>query len=243
MIGLGSYAFFWRHRDGATLDDALRETAELGVGLFQICDHPAIEDADLGSVRALADDLGIALELGTRGTDPAHLRRYLRIADALGVTLLRSMVNSPSAAADLDEIAPELGGVTLALETYEQIPTADLVALVDGRPGVGICLDPANTVSILEHPADVIRRAAEHTVNVHVKDFAFSRAEGWVGFTLAGTTLGDGLLPLDDLLAATGGSNRIVEHWLPWQGDAATTSALERDWTRRSIEVLREKES
>ncbi len=70
MIGLGSYAFFWRHRDGMTLEGALRETAELGLGLFQVCDQPAIEDADLASVRSLAADLGIRLELGTRGTDP-----------------------------------------------------------------------------------------------------------------------------------------------------------------------------
>jgi 3-oxoisoapionate decarboxylase len=244
MIGLGSYAYFWRHRDGLGLDDALRETADLGLGLFQVCDFPAIEDADHDAVRSLADDLGIALELGTRGTHPDHLRRYLGIAEALGATLLRSMVNSPDAAADLDELAPELAerGIALALETYEQVPTAELVRLVRGRDGVGICLDPGNTVSILEHPADVIDIAAQHTINVHVKDFAFSRAEGWVGFSLAGTTLGDGLLPLDDLLTMTSGANRIVEHWLPWQGDAETTCALERDWTLRSIEVLREKE-
>ncbi len=93
------------------------------------------------------------------------------------------MVNSPKAAADLDELAPHLErtGVTLALETYEQIATADLVALVTGRQNVGICLDPANTVSILEHPQTVIEMAAPHTANVHVKDFTFTRAEGWGG--------------------------------------------------------------
>jgi sugar phosphate isomerase/epimerase len=245
MIGLGSYAYYWRHRDGMTLDDALRDTAELGVGLFQICDFPAIEDADLTAVRSLADALGIRLELGTRGTEPGHLRRYLGIAEKLGARVLRSMVDSPHAAADLDAVSADLdrAGVALALETYEQLPTAELVALVADRPRVGICLDPGNTISLLEHPASVIALAGAHAVNVHVKDFAFSRADGWVGFALSGAPLGTGLLPLDELLAATPGSNRIVEHWLPWQGDAVSTSALERDWTRRSIDVLREKES
>ncbi len=244
MIGLGSYAYFWRHRDGVTLEDALRETADLGIGLFQICDHPPIEEADLGAVRALAADLGITLELGTRGTDPAHLRRYLGMAEELGATLLRSMVNSPTAASDLDAIADDLerSGVTIALETYEFLPTAELVRIVGGRSNVGICLDPGNTVSALEHPDATIDLCAPHTVNVHVKDFAFSRAEGWIGFQFTGTELGTGLLPLDHLLSATPGTNRIIEQWLPWQGDAATTSALERDWTAHSIEVLRSKE-
>lgn len=245
MIGLGSYSFFWRHRAGLTLEQALRETAELGVAVFQICDYPAIEDTDLVSVRALAERLGIRLQVGTRGTEPEHLRRYLRIAKTLGAELLRSMVNSPSAGAHLDLLGDDLArtGVPLALETYEQIPTADLVALVEGREGVGVCVDPANTVPLLEDPSAVIALTAPHVLNVHVKDFAFSRAEGWVGFSLAGTTLGDGLLPLDALLAATKGATRIIEHWLPWQGDAAKTSALERDWTRHSIQVLREKEA
>ena len=110
---------------------------------------------------------------------------------------------------------------------------------MDGRPNVGICLDPGNTVSILEHPDAVIDLAAPHAVNVHVKDFAFSRAEDgsasrsrerlWATDCCRSTTCS----------RATPGINRIVEHWLPWQGDAATTSALERDWTSHSIEVLR----
>ena len=246
-VGLGSYAYFWRHLEGMSLEDALRDTAEQGIQLFQVCDYPLIEELDLAAIRTLAAELEITLELGTRGTDPAHLGRYLRIAEDLGASLLRSMVRESieDAAAHLDAIAPVLDrtGITLALETYEQVPTAQLVGLVDGRANVGICLDPGNTVSILEHPDTVIDFAAPHAVNVHVKDFAFSRAEGWVGFSLSGTTLGDGLLPLDHLLAATPGVNRIVEHWLPWQGDAETTVARERDWTSHAVGVLREHET
>ena len=245
-VGLGSYAYFWRHLEGMSLEDALRDTAQQGIQLFQVCDYPLIEELDLATISTLAAELGITLELGTRGTDPAHLGRYVRIAEDLGASLLRTMVRDSieDAAAHLDAIAPVLDrtGITLALETYEQVPTADLVALVDGRPNVGLCLDPGNTVSILEHPDTVIDLGAPHAVNVHVKDFAFSRADGWVGFSLAGTTLGDGLLPLGHLLDATPDVNRIVEHWLPWQGDADTTCALERDWTSHAISILRTKE-
>ena len=246
MIGLGSYAFFWAHKGGLSLEDALQKTHDLGVGLFQICDFAPIEVLSLDELRAVkrhADDLGIVLELGTRGLDTAHLRRYLAIAAELDVTLLRSMVNTPVAKAEalLAAIIPELepAGVTLALETYEQIPTAELAGVVEraAHPLVGICLDPANTVAILENPSNVISISAPFVKNVHVKDFEFARRDGWVGFTLAGCILGDGLLDLDALLAVAPSTNHIIEHWLPWQGDQATTAALELDWTTRNLET------
>jgi sugar phosphate isomerase/epimerase len=249
MIGLGSYAFFWAHKNGLTLESALQKTHDLGVGLFQICDFAPLETmtpAALAAVRRTADDFGIDLEVGTRGLAAGHIRRHLEIADALGATLLRSMVDTSvdEAAAQLDAIIPDLdaAGVTLALETYERIPTAALVGLVERADHVlvGICLDPANTVAILENPREVIELTRPHVRNIHVKDFAFSRRDGWVGFTLAGAPLGEGLLDIDHLMtAATAQTNRIIEHWLPWQGDAESTVALEAEWTRRNLDHLR----
>lgn len=47
MIGLGTYAFFWQWSDRSpqplTLPQMLERTAELGVGMFLICDYPPIE--------------------------------------------------------------------------------------------------------------------------------------------------------------------------------------------------------
>ena len=247
MIGLGSYSFFWAHRHGLSLEGALQRTHDLGVGVFQVCDFAPIDsmtDDELRAVKRTAESFGIDLELGTRGLETAHLRRYLEIAGILGAPLLRSMVTTTAVEAErlLDAIAPNLGDVTLALETYERIPTPELVALVAGAadPRIGICLDPANTVAILENPRDVIDASKPYVRNIHVKDFAFSREEGWVGFTLAGCPLGEGLLDLEHLMtAATPQTNRIIEHWLPWQGDAETTVSLETDWTARNLEYLR----
>ncbi len=34
--------------------------------------------------------------------------------------------------------------------------------------------------------------------------------------------------------------NQIIEHWVPWQGDSATTIALEDAWTsKKNLETLR----
>jgi sugar phosphate isomerase/epimerase len=260
-IGLSTYAYFWRWSETSSapidLDWMLSDTARSGVTVFQICDYPAIEtydDARLAALRELAEALGITLELGTRGTDPDHLRRYLRLAEALGVRLLRSMWTTgddrPNAAESerrLTEILPELErtDVVLALETYEQVSTTALIALVEAldSPRIRICLDPANTVANLELPADVTTRCASYVANWHVKDFQFSREAGWVGFTLTGTALGEGRLDYDAMLAqlepATRGINQIIEFWLPWQGDSPTTVRREAEWTATTLDYLR----
>ncbi|GAB2835335.1 sugar phosphate isomerase/epimerase family protein [Streptomyces daliensis] len=258
--GLSTYAFFWRLSERApkplTVREMLENTRALGADVFQICDHPVIEsftDAELTEVRAAADDLGIRLELGTRGVAPGHLRRYLRLAEALGATFVRSMLNTadhrPStdeATALLRETVPAYAerGVTLGLETYEQVSTDDLLTVVRAvdSPHLGVCLDPGNSVARLERPVDVVERTAPHVVNIHVKDFAFSRRDGWIGFTLAGCPLGEGLLDyahmVERVLPDERDINQIVEHWLPWQGGFEETARLEDQWTQHSVNTL-----
>ena len=262
-IGLGTYAYFWRLSDRVSnplsLPEAIAHAAACGVELFQICDYAPLEtmtDTELAAVRAAAVDHQVTLELGTKGIRTPHLRRFLQIADILDARLLRTMFNTadhrpdvPEATALLRAILPELvdHGVTLALETYEQVPTRDLVQVVRdiGHPRIGICSDPANTVAALELPAAVVDAVAPYVVNMHIKDFAFSRRDGWVGFTFSGTPLGEGLLDYDHMVQAirpqTRDINQIVEHWLPWQGTEEETLRLEDQWTRQSLEFLRSK--
>jgi sugar phosphate isomerase/epimerase len=261
MIGLGTYSFFWQHSDAApeplSLIGAFQETRDLGVGLFQICDFAPLEamsDAALIDAVAAARDLGLTIQLGTKGLDQARLEWHLRLAESFGARIIRSMVTVVDGAPDigrarrlLQRVLPsyEAAGVTLVLETYEQIATADLVALVDSlaSPALGICLDPANVVARLESPRACIELTADRVRNVHVKDFAFDRQPGWVGFTFSGAPMGRGLHDYPHLLRTVQPREReideIVEHWLPWQGDAQTTIKTERQWTRLALEYLR----
>jgi len=260
-LGIGTYALFWEWSEAVErpldLPGMLERAGELGCRVFQICDYPPIETMPAGrleDIRQQAEELGLALELGTRGTGPERLGRYLDLAEALDVRLLRSMVRVGPGEPTLDEslatvrgLLPRLheDGVSLALETYEQLPSTRLVRFVTDvdDPRVGICLDPANCVAGLEPPGDVIERCAPYTLNLHVKDFAFTRRGGWVGFTLAGAPMGEGLLDLGAELRAVRplerGISMIVEHWLAWQGDPRTTVALERQWTRRTLDRVR----
>ncbi len=259
-IGLGTYAFFWRHSDRVShplgVVEMLAATAELGVTTFQVCDYPAIETlsgSQLSALAGQADRLGITLELGVRGIRAADLRAHLERAQSLGVRLVRSMLyaggDRPSIAdaeSELVSVLPdfEAAGVTLALETYEQVATADLADLVDriDNPRLGICLDVANTVARLEDQDELIDRVNDRVANLHVKDFQFVRAEGLVGFELTGARLGTGLLALDSLMGRVRPFDRdisaIVEHWLPWQGSESATVAMEAEWTARSVAVL-----
>ncbi|CAL9657032.1 3-oxo-isoapionate decarboxylase [Streptomyces sp. enrichment culture] len=261
--GISTYAYFWRFSARApqpmTLTEMLTDTARLGGQVFQICDYAPIESYDaaqLADVRATARDLGLELELGTRGVRPDHLRRYLGMAADLGVTFVRSMLNTADhrptpdeAVALLKETVPAYAdaGVTLGLETYEQVSTDDLVSVVRGvgSDHLGVVLDPGNSVARLERPVDVVAAAAPYTVNIHVKDFAFTRRDGWVGFTYAGCPLGEGLLDYDGMIAAVRRArgerriNQIVEHWLPWQDEGFdATARLEHQWTQHSINTL-----
>lgn len=265
MIGLSTYAFFWQHSDRApeplTLSEMLYRTREAGVDLFQVCDYAPLlsySAAELQGIRSLADDLGITLELGTKGLQTEHLATFLSIAEVFGATFVRSMVNAPDSTPTLVEAesllraalpAFEAAGVTLALETYEQVSSADLVALVEtvASPALGITLDPANSVAALEHPRDVVERTAPYVRGIHVKDFAFSRRGGWVGFTLEGVPLGTGLLDYDHLVSTVRpeerGINQVIEHWLTWRDSFDETARLENEWNSHNLSYLRSKQS
>jgi sugar phosphate isomerase/epimerase len=265
VIGLSTYAFFWQHSERApeplTLADMLRRTRELGVDLFQICDYLpllAFSAAELRDTKSLADELGITLELGTRGVQVEHLATFAGLAETLGASTVRSMLNTVDhrpTAAEAEELlrivlpAYERAGLTLALETYEQVSSTDLVSIVEavGSDALGICLDPANSVAALEHPRDVVERTAPYVRNIHVKDFAFSRRGGWVGFTLEGVPLGEGLLDYDHLIDTVRpeerGVNQVIEHWLTWRGSYDETARLENEWNIHNIAYLRSKQS
>lgn len=236
--------------------DMLTDAAGHGAEVFQICDDPRLErldDAGLTGLRRTAQHLGLVLEVGTRGTHPRLLREHLRVAEVLGARLVRSMwtvggdrPDRTETEARLRQVVPDYAraGVTLALETYEQVPTRVLVDVVEvvGDEHLGICLDPANTVAALENPTEVTERCAPYVKNWHVKDFAFTRSDGWVGFTLTGAPLGEGLLDYDAVLTVLDpvrrGITRIAEHWLPWQGDPATTARTEAAWTATTMHRL-----
>lgn len=260
-IGIGTYALFWECSDQVpepiSVEGMIDRAKELECNVFQICDYAPIETFDdqrLEDVRQRAADQIVELEVGTRGTEVEHLNKYLDLAQKLDSHVVRSMIQvgdgKPTIEQSVDNIKsviPRLEEleVDLAFETYEQLPSAELVRIIEeiNHPRVGIALDPANCVAGLEHPRDVVERCAPYTLNLHIKDFAFSRQAGWVGFTYSGAPMGEGLLDYEHELATVRpierGMSQIVEHWLPWQEDPETTIAEEQRWTKLAVDAIK----
>ena len=218
-IGLSTYAFFWRSSERVEHPLTLHDMLEA---------HPRqrlLSAADLrlhAAGDALARGTGCSRSDRRRARDPAraghprhqsrapaplsrHRRPIGRDAGAVDAEHRRPHGRpKPKPSSLLAQAVPEYAerGVTLALETYEQVPSAQLVRIVEavGSETLGICLDPANCVAGLELPTDVVSRTAPYVKNWHVKDFAFTRQAGWVGFTLTGCPLGEGLLDYDSVV-------------------------------------------
>lgn len=260
-IGLSTYAYPWHMSPRAdapySLSDVLYSARDYGVDLVQICDHPPLESAsddELDRIRAVANRLNLILEIGTKGIQPDRLRRFLTISQRLEARIVRTMLRVPDHYPEVDECidllrahAPRYAsaGVSLAVETYEQVTTPDLVEIITrvDNPAVGICGDPSNTIAILEQPAQVIDLIAPLVNNLHVKDFAFRRREDSIGFELIGAPLGTGLLPVDQLYERIDpvgrGISQVIEQWLPWQGTPDATLRAEDEWNRTAVDFLK----
>src|SRR5439155_9851516 len=118
-LGISSYTYGWAMgltgsappSSPLSIDGLLQKAAELGVRVVQVADHPLLHrmsDADSTSLRNAARRLQIDLELGTRGIDPDHLRRYLSVAARLRCSLVRVIIETKDPRASIGEIVDTL---------------------------------------------------------------------------------------------------------------------------------------
>lgn len=269
-VGIGSYTYRWAigvpnypapARPPSALD--ILETAhELDVGVVQIADFAPLDemtDSELDRLHEQARHLGIELEVGTRGLEPARMLRYLEIAKRLDALLVRSLIPMPPGISRPDlaqleawirEVLPafQASGVSIAIENYERHSYRDLLELVQrvSSPHVGVCLDTLNSVGAVETPSEVVHALAPYTLNLHVKDFQIRRVESGLGYHVSGCAAGDGLLDIDWVIGQMTDNGRdvnlIVELWTPFSGSVEETIALEREWAARSVRFLKKYE-
>jgi sugar phosphate isomerase/epimerase len=232
----------------------VQRAKDLGVHVVHFLDNlplDACEDGAIARVSELAAKHDIEVEIGTRGTDPEHLLRYLKIAEKMDARLIRTMGGWHGAPASLEEVSDNLSkvlpsfsdaGVRIALENYEAYRTSDVAALVArlDHASLGICLDLTNSFGALESADEILGNLVPFTISVHLKEFAVERLEFLMGFAFRGKPIGQGMLPLrkmfDALTAASRQANVIVEQWPPFQETLAETMELELNWARQSVE-------
>jgi len=263
-LGISSFTFPWviggidnNHPISMTAFELLEKANALGAEVLQIADNLPIEhlsNEELGQLRIMADSLGIALEVGTRGISTANLARFLEIAATLGSPILRIVIDTKEHEPTMEEINSLLApfavqfrklNIKLAIENHDRLTCSQFNEIIDrlGGDWVGICLDTVNSLGAVEAPNTVIPALAPRAINVHMKDFEIVRSNGQMGFTVQGTALGQGRLDVQSVIAAVGGSKRditsVIELWTPRQSSYEETVALEESWAAQSVKFLR----
>ncbi|MAS38267.1 MAG: hypothetical protein CL610_29995 [Anaerolineaceae bacterium] len=263
-LGIGTYAVAWAigvpgymPTQPMTLAAFLQRAADLGLKLVQIADNLPLDQltpAQRNQAAAEAARLGLAVEVGTRGIAPDHLRLYLQLAQQFGSPIVRTVVDTASHHPEPAEIVTtvkgvikdyEAAGVTLAIENHDRFKArtlADIIRQIDS-PAVGICLDTVNSFGSLEGPDVVVEALGPYVVNLHIKDFMIRRADHNMGFLLSGTPAGQGSLNipwlLDRLTQFGCRYNAILELWPTPEPAIADTIAKEAQWAVESVAYLR----
>ncbi len=273
-LGINSYTFMWsigfkgpnpafpqaeaKPERPLTPLGLLAKARELGVSLVQTGPNLRLESypqAEIDEFIQTAKDLGITLELGTRGLDYDHLLAQVKLAKRMGAGLIRTLpevngvydTEARLIPAAVRQILPVLAGegVRLAIENG-RTPAAALRAALDeiGSPCAGVVLDMVNSVAVPEGWKYVTELLAPHTMCVHYKDFSIRREWHMMGFILDGAPAGKGMVQADWLFETLKASpydfNVILELWPPEQASIGETIALEQQWAAQSVPFLRQ---
>jgi sugar phosphate isomerase/epimerase len=261
-LGVSSYTFTWAvgvpgspPTQPLTALGLLDRAHALGIQVLQIADNlplNVLSEKDLDILAKGAQQRGIQIEVGTRGIERDHLLRYLRLAEQLGSSMVRTIAHNTSVDDVIAKLKPvlrdfESSDVTLAIENHDQIPVSELVRIITRLESdtVGICLDTVNSFGALEGPEVVVETLAPYVVNLHIKDFNIERVSHMMGFTIQGTPAGKGRLDVPWLLAALEERRRerdfnaILELWTPPEIQLEDTIVKEAAWANESIAYLR----
>ena len=262
-LGLSSYAYPWACGLTGQVTPPAIDAFELmarahawQLDAVQLCDWPLHEwpAAELVRLRAHADALGLAIELGTRGIAPVYLKQWIEVAEHLGARLLRTLLDSKEAEPTAEEaistlrrVAPRLeeANVCLMIENHDRFPARTLKHIVEriGSAWVQVCFDTANSFGCWERPEEVLAVLGPHVVNVHVKDVWIHRFGHSSGFMIEGTAAGQGMLDLRGVLKQAQEFGRaptvIIEHWVTAEPTVEATLAKEQRMVEESVAWLK----
>ena len=89
--------------------------------------------------------------------------------------------------------------VRLAVENHKDWEAADLLEFMDGISSeyVGVTIDTGNSISLLEHPDETVRRLAKYGTTTHIKDMGVKEYED--GFLLSEVPVGQGFLDMKSI--------------------------------------------
>lgn len=263
-LGLSTYAFAWAigvpgHPPVRPMDvfGLLTEAERLGVRVIQVCDNlplTRLTPAELDQFEQRVRAADIAVEIGTRGLQPANVLAHLRVAQRFRSPFVRMVTDSAGDEPSPEEVVARLraflpgfqrAGLKLALENHDRFSARTLARIIEqvGPDHAGICLDTVNSFGALEGPEVVVTTLAPYALNLHVKDFTITRVSSKMGFILTGSPAGEGRLDvpwvIERLRAAGRDVNAILETWPPFGPTLEETIAREQAWVETSVRNLR----
>lgn len=258
LPGVSSYAFGWAVDNGTfTIDDLLAVATHHELPVIQFGDHIALDkipSKELDTFAEQAKASGVGIETGARGLTLEHLENYLAVSRRLNARLLRFVVDAKGYEPEVDtligilrEAEPLLSEseITLGIENHDRFPCSVLRRIVDTIDSkyIGICLDTANSLGAGEGIHEVLDALAPVCVNLHLKDYSIDRLPYLMGFTVSGRPLGQGMLPIDQVLTKVTKEGRsqtvVVETWTPPESEMTDTLAREKLWAEESIRMLK----
>jgi sugar phosphate isomerase/epimerase len=265
QLGISSYTYPWSIGVPGYLPpqrmsalDLLERAQKLGASGVQIADNlplGSLPESELRQLETRAAELGLWIEVGTRGIQPEHLHAYLALAKRFRSPILRVVIDTsdhhPAPQEAVELLRPlrlefERAGVTLAIENHDRFPAAALADMVRalGTNWTGICLDIVNSFGAMEGPELVVNMLAPLTVNLHLKDFTIYRPAHNLGFRVEGRPAGQGRMGIPWLLARLREEGRafnaILELWTPPGATIEQTLAREEQWARESMAYLKQ---
>lgn len=263
-LGLSSYTYTWAvgvpghepaRRMGA--GDLVRRAADSGLACVQIADNlplEAMSDRERRDLRTLAQELGVAVEVGARMLTAERLAALVDVAVFFHSPILRFVIDGPSYQPSVDEVVdvvraalPRLreAGVRLAIENHDRLKASEFRAIVESSDPewVGICLDSVNSLGAGESVREVVAALAPLTLNLHLKEFTVARVFHKMGFVVEGLPAGRGMLDIPWLLGEIRRHGRcqsaILELWTPPVDTIDATVAREAEWAEESLRFLR----
>lgn len=259
-LGTTSFAFRYALLDPATapsFDAMVQRTADYGLSLLQVCENARPLDLPVAEWSALARraaGLGVALRLGCKTTSADVLRACLDRAAAVGSTTVRVALENDDGTLPteldirrfLDSVVPLLAasGSLLLVENYFALDSRLLAEWCAPYPAtcVGFCLDSANSLRRFESLDLVLHYLTPRARCWHIKDWRVLATN--VGFRVEGVPMGQGVLPLDNLLrhiaAHDPAAEIYLENWVPPTGDPATDIAEDDRFNRVGAATLKQ---
>lgn len=253
-LGLSSYIYRYatspERPDGPPMSalTLLKRVYALGLQVVQYADNlplHLLDENTLTTLRDLARELGIDIEVGTRGLDHDLLERYIALAGFFSSRALRLVLDEPHPGRVREALAwlqPRLhdAALPLAIENHGSLPATHLAAIVDTLedPLVGFCVDTANNLFLLERPLETVTALAPRAFQLHLKDYVVQKAS--VGYRITGCILGEGRLEIPQVLAilqpAKRGLDVFLESWMDPAPTWGETLLQEEQWIAQCVE-------